>query len=146
MDDQGLDEETLNQMLGLSTVPEERKQLQDQLKMSQMLARGATDYNPYIGRGRGSRANVGGAFGALAQGMQGYMAGKGITEQRGAEGALQNREKLGRERWFRSRYGSGRQAGGGAPAATPNSYFDPGQPQVRMLPPEEELPVIPGMD
>lgn len=143
--DQELDEETLNQMLGLSTVPEERAQLQNQLKMAQMLGRGATDYNPYIGRGRNSRANVGGAFGALAQGMQGYMSGKGMKENMAADAALRDREKLGRERWFRSRYGSGRQAGGGAPAATPNSYFDPGQPQVRILPPEEELPVVAGI-
>jgi hypothetical protein len=132
-----LDEETLDAMLGMSTIPEERDELKKQLRLSEMLTRGGIDYNPYLGRGTGTKANVGGALGALSQGLQGYAGGKLYKEGQTADLGLRQRERQGREKWFRARYGN-QGGGGGAGAATPIAMFDPGQPETRVLPPDDE--------
>ena len=137
-----LDEETLDAMLGLSTVPEERAELENQRKMAMLLGKGAIGYNPYVGRGGGSRANIGGFANALAQGIQGYKSGKIDRSTTAGDAAIRDRERANRAKWFRARYGN-RQGGaaGGLDTAQPSAMFDPGQPDVRVLPPdEEELP------
>lgn len=129
-----LDAETLEEMLGLSTVPEERARLKEQLEQARLLGKSAIGYNPYLGRGRGAKAHIGGAAGAFAQGLQGYMSGKLDTENKAAETDIQGRERRGREAWMRARYGQP----GGPGATTITPYSDPGQPEVNVLPPEEE--------
>ena len=133
-----LDEETLDAMLGLSTVPEERDELKKQQKLAEMLGTSAIRYNPYLGRGRGTQAHIGGFAGALAQGIQGYGSGTLDKSNIATERDIQGRERANREKWFRARYGGGQQ--GGAGAAQPTAYYDMtgGQPEARLLPEEED--------
>lgn len=138
-DGMDLDEETLNQMLGVSTVPEERKALQKQALMAQLLGQRATAYNQHLGAGRGAQSAIGGLAGAVGQGLQGYASNKMRNEGASAETGLQGRERQAREAFFRARYGQGK-PGGGAQAATPMGMHDPGQPEVSILPPDDEFP------
>lgn len=135
-----MDEETLAAMLGMSTIPEEREELLRQQRLAQLLTGNAVDYNPHLGKGVGTKAHIGGALGALSQGIQGYAGGKMYKEGQTADAGLRARERAGRKRWFEAKYGPRQPIASGASAATPNSMFDPGQPEVRTLPPDEEYP------
>lgn len=140
-----LDEATLDEMLGISTLPEEQKALERQMRMAELLGQGARQYNPNAGRGRGAKANIGGAANAIAQGMEGYMYNQRNTENKATEASLLGRARQGRGAWMRARYGAP-QPGGGPAAATPSEYQDVGEPEVTELPPEEEFPQFPEED
>ncbi len=72
---QTLPPEVLEAMLNLSTADLDKEGLDRQRALGEMLTKGAFTYRPM-----GGGSNVGGAAGALAQGMQGYMAGKQLSE------------------------------------------------------------------
>ena len=135
-----LDVETLEQMLGMSTIPEERKQILEQLEMAKMLGQSARQYNPNAGKGRGARAAIGGAANAFAQGLEGHMYNKGVGRYNEAEAELRNRERAGRRHYELARRGMLPNA----EVATPSPYEDPGQVEETMLPPDEEEGYNPG--
>ena len=64
-------------MLKESTSAQARDDLTGQLAMSQALGKSAIDYEPL-----GGGSALGGAAGAIAKGMQGYMGGKGMAEDK----------------------------------------------------------------
>lgn len=84
MVNQQIPPEVLEAMLGLSEQDEEKKLLERQLYLGNMLGRGATDY-------QGKNTGAGGALSALAQGLQGYGAGK--LNQQYQQGTLEGMAK-----------------------------------------------------
>jgi hypothetical protein len=72
---QSIPPEVMEAMLGLSEQDEDKKLLERQLYLGNMLGRGATEYEPL-----GGGSSWGGGAAALAKGLQGYGAGKAYNE------------------------------------------------------------------
>lgn len=85
--------EVLEAMLGLSEQDEEKRLLDRQLMMGNMLGRSAIDYN-------GRATGVGGAASAIAQGLQGFGAGKLHSQYEQASQAGMATRRNQRRRFF----------------------------------------------
>lgn len=85
--------EILQAMLELSTADDERSEIDKQMQLSEMLAQRATALNK-------GAPGIGGAASAVAQGLQGYMAGKQLKDNRTGLGNLRSRQQDGRRSFF----------------------------------------------
>lgn len=92
---QNIPPEVLDAMLGLSEQDAEKKQLERQLYLGHMLGRQATEYQP-----KGGGNAWGGAAGALAQGMQGYMSGQAYGDYKTKDAAQMEKRRGQRKTYF----------------------------------------------